>query len=356
MTSPGDDILFMQRAITLARLGLANTSPNPRVGAVVVHEGRIIGEGFHRKVGEGHAEVNAIAAVKLADVALLRNSTIYVTLEPCSHYGKTPPCAKLLIDKGLRRVVIGSTDPSPKVNGKGIAMLRDAGIEVTVLTGEISRQCSDLNPEFLSRYDLSRPFITLKWAQTASGCMADEHGKPIAISTPLTSTLVHRLRARHDVILTSAATVCSDNPRLDTRFWNTGNAPLRAVIDRRGTVPPDANIFAGDPRKTLYFTLNRREDLPDAEQIMLPEDESLQLPFIVEELSCRGFNSILVEAGPKLLRSFISAALYDRIRVETNTALSGTSPFTAPEIPSSLSLASRTKLAGNIICDYLAKN
>ena len=120
MTSPGDDILFMQRAISLARLGLANTSPNPRVGAVVVHEGRIIGEGFHRKVGEGHAEVNAIAAVKPADVALLRNSTIYVTLEPCSHYGKTPPCAKLLIDKGLRRVVIGSTDPSPKVMAKAL--------------------------------------------------------------------------------------------------------------------------------------------------------------------------------------------------------------------------------------------
>ena len=356
MTSPGDDdILFMRRAIALARLGLANTSPNPRVGAVVVHEGRIIGEGFHRKAGEGHAEVNAIASVKPDDMALLRNSAIYVTLEPCSHYGKTPPCAKLIIDKGLHRVVIGSTDPSPKVNGKGIAMLREAGIEVTVLTGEISQQCSSLNPEFLNPYLLSRPYITLKWAQTASGSMADEHGNPIAISTPLTSTLVHRLRARHDVILTSSATVCSDNPRLDTRFWNTGNEPLRAVIDRRGIIPANAMIFAEDIRSTLYFTLQGRSDLQNAEQIILPSDESRQLPFIIEEFSRREFNSVLVEAGPKLLRSFISAGLYDAVRTETNTSLAGTSPFIAPQIPEGMLLASKMQIDSNIICEFVRK-
>ena len=336
MIDLAQDIAFMRRAISLARLGLANTAPNPRVGAVVVHDGRIIGEGFHRRIGEGHAEVNAISSVKPVDVALLRDATIYVTLEPCSHYGKTPPCAKLIIDKGLRRVVVGSRDPSPKVNGRGIAMLRDAGIEVTVLGGDISEQCRALNPEFNSRYVNSRPLITLKWAETADGAMANADGAPISVSTPVTSTFVHRLRARHDVILTTSATVIADNPRLDTRFWNTGNAPLRAVIDRHGKIPADANIFKNDFRKTLYFTLNYRDDLPNAEQIILPECEDRlsesQLRTVIDEIASRGSNSILVEAGPTFLQAMLSAGLYDNLRIERNNALFCPDGIKSPDV------------------------
>lgn len=346
------DTFFMKRALELARLGLANTSPNPKVGAVVVHNGKIIGEGFHRKAGQGHAEVNAISSVKPGDVALLYEATIYVTLEPCSHYGKTPPCAKLLIDKGIKRVVVGSQDPSPKVNGKGIKMLEDAGIEVTILTGDISQECKDLNPEFNSKYLNSRPFITLKWAETADGFMANNEGKALAISSSATSTLTHRLRARHDVILTSSATVIVDNPRLDTRFWATGNAPLRAVIDRYGKVNPDSRIFQDDERNTLYFTLKERTDLKNAKQIIIPADESEQLQFIIDYIASLGFNSILVEAGPRLLQSFIDLKLYDKIRVEKSAQVIGTSPVTAPVLPQSVKISSSTTIGKNTITAY----
>ena len=346
------DTFFMKRAIELARLGLANTSPNPRVGAVVVHNGKIIGEGFHRKAGQGHAEVNAISSVKPGDMALLHQATIYVTLEPCSHYGKTPPCAKLLIDKGIKRVVVGSQDPSPKVNGKGIKMLEDAGIEVTILTGDISKECKDLNPEFNSKYLSSRPFITLKWAETADGFMANNDGKPLAISSSITSTLTHRLRARHDVILTSSATVIADNPKLDTRFWATGNNPLRAVIDRYGKVNPDTRIFQDDERNTLYFTLKERSDLKNATQIIIPEDESKQLQFIIDYIASLGFNSILVEAGPKLQQSFIDLKLYDKIRVEKSAQVIGTSPVTTPILPQTVKISGSITIGKNTITTY----
>lgn len=346
------DTFFMKRAIKLARLGLANTSPNPRVGAVVVHNGKIIGEGFHRKAGQGHAEVNAISSVKPGDMALLHQATIYVTLEPCSHYGKTPPCAKLLIDKGIKRVVVGNQDPSPKVNGKGIKMLEDAGIEVTILTGKISQECKDLNPEFNSKYLNSRPFITLKWAETADGFMANNDGTPLAISSSITSTLTHRLRARNDVILTSSATVIADNPRLDTRYWATGNAPLRAVIDRYGRVNPDSRIFQDDERNTLYFTLKERNDLKNAEQIIIPAEESKQLQFIIDDIASRGFNSVLVEAGPRLLQSFIDGELYDKIRIEKSAQVIGTSPVTAPILPQSVKMSSSTTIGKNTITTY----
>ena len=346
------DILFMKRAVSLARLGLANTSPNPRVGAVIVHNGKIIGEGFHRKIGEGHAEVNAIASVKPGDMALLCQSTIYVTLEPCSHYGKTPPCAKLIIDKGIRHVVVGSTDPSPKVNGKGIKMLEDAGIKVTVLDGEISQICRDLNPEFNCRYINHRPFITLKWAETADGYMADSTGNSLAISTPITQTLVHRLRARHDVILTTSSTVIADNPIMNTRLWDTQNTPLRAVIDRNGKISSDARIFAGDDRQTLYYTLKHRNDLHNVEQILLPQDSSEQIKFIVDDIYHRGLNSILIEAGPTFLSSVIETGLYDIIRVERSSKSIGSSPVVAPIIPDNVHFKKSADADGNTITVY----
>lgn len=345
------DSIYMRRAAELARLGLCNTSPNPHVGAVIVCDGRIIGEGFHRRIGEGHAEVNAITSVKTADIPLLSRSTIYVTLEPCSHYGKTPPCAKLIVDKGLRRVVIGSTDPSPKVNGKGIAMLRAAGIEVDVLSGKVADECRELNPQFNARYVKHRPFITLKWAQTADGFMADPCGRPLAISTPLTSTLVHRLRSEHDVILTTSSTVMCDNPRLDTRFWEAGQAPLRAVVDRYNRVSADANVFRDDCRPTLYYTLHMRQDLTNAEQVLLPSAENV-IEAIVGDLYGRNVNSVLVEAGPRFLSAMMEKDLFDCIRVECSNQVVGSSPVVAPHIPMSLMQESSRCVDGNIITTY----
>ena len=218
------DEKYMRRALELARHGELDASPNPMVGAVIVApDGRIIGEGWHRRHGEGHAEVNAVASV--ADPSMLRDATMYVTLEPCSHYGKTPPCASLIIEKGIPRVVVGCLDPFEKVSGRGVNMLREAGVEV--VTGCMEAECVALNRKFMTAHRLRRPYITLKWAESADGYI-DGH-----ISTPVTSMLVHKLRATHDAILVGSGTVLADRPRLDTRYF-VGRSPLRVILDRRG--------------------------------------------------------------------------------------------------------------------------
>ncbi len=306
------DIRFMRRAIDLARLGLSNVSPNPHVGAVVVYGDRIIGEGYHRRCGSGHAEVNAIASVKPEDRPLLSEATIYVTLEPCSHYGKTPPCSKLIIDTGIRRVVAGTADPNPKVNGRGFAMLREAGVEVTVLDGEIGDECRRLDQKFMSRLVNGRPYITLKWAQSHDGFMSKSDGSPFRFSTPLTSTLVHKLRSEHDAILTTSSTVMADNPRLDCRLWSAGRSPVKIIVDRNRRVKPDALVFNG------------------AETVVTQDD----LHEIIESACRRGLNSILVEAGPTFLKAMIKAGLWDSIRVEISPVTLGKSGGNrAPELP-----------------------
>lgn len=289
------DLRYMRRALRLARHGLGNTSPNPMVGAVIVCDGRIIGEGFHRRCGEGHAEVNAIASVSPVQRSLLSSSTIYVTLEPCSHYGKTPPCARLIIDTGIPRVVIGTVDPFEKVSGRGVAMLRDAGIEVT--TGVLEDECRDLNRRFFTAHTLRRPFVTLKWAQSSDGFLdhiRNAGQNAYRFSNPLTSLFTARLRSLHDAILTSAATVNADNPRLTVRGW-AGRQPIPVILDRRGSVDRDALL------------------LRDPATVLLPS------PTIGEALTTlyeRGITSVLVEAGPRLIETFIDEGLWDDARVE----------------------------------------
>ena len=288
------ELKYMQRCIQLAKCGVMGAPPNPMVGAVVVHEGKIIGEGFHRRCGGPHAEVNAIRSVR--DESLLKDSTIYVSLEPCSHYGKTPPCADLIIEKQIPRVVVGCLDPFAKVNGQGIRKLRDAGIEVEV--GVLEKECLELNRRFFTFHQLHRPFVTLKWAQSEDGFMDAERGEseePVQFSTTFTQTLVHQLRAMHQAIMVGTKTVLMDNPTLTTRLWEGPN-PLRVTIDRYGVLPESVHLKDGKVPTVIYDTGNLRE--------------------ILSDLYKRGVQSLMVEGGGRLLQHFIDEGLWDEARVE----------------------------------------
>lgn len=285
---------YMRRALELARHGLLDASPNPMVGAVIVGpDGEIIGEGWHRRCGEGHAEVNAVASV--CDKEKLKDSTMYVTLEPCSHYGKTPPCADMIVERGIPRVVVGSLDPFAKVAGRGIARMKEAGIEV--VTGVLEEECRALNRKFMTAHELQRPFVTLKWAQSIDGFMDGR------ISTPLTSMLVHKLRATHDAILVGSGTVLADNPSLSTRLY-AGKSPVKVVLDRRGRISRDSRIFEGD---TPVIVMNGYETLASA----------------MKSLYDKGITSVLVEGGAQILESFMKEGIWDEIRVEVSPAAIG---------------------------------
>ncbi len=308
------DELYMRRALELARHGELDASPNPMVGAVIVTpDGTIIGEGWHRRCGESHAEVNAVNSVR--NKAMLRQATMYVTLEPCSHFGRTPPCADMIVAHGIPRVVIGTSDPFAKVSGRGIAKLLAAGTDVRV--GVLEDECKALNRKFFTAHTEKRPYITLKWAQTASGNMNGH------ISTPLSAMLVHRERALHDAILVGSGTVIADNPRLDTRLF-AGKSPFRVILDRRGRIKGDAPVCSVDGTETVVCS-----------------DESLS--DVLSGLYGRGVTSLLVEGGAAVLKSFLDAGLYDAIRVEVNPDEScGRNPMVkAPSLPAAPSSAMR---------------
>ena len=295
-----EDYRYMRRALQLAAGGRGHTSPNPMVGAVIVApDGSVIGEGWHRRFGEAHAEVNAVRAVSDSERLLIPASTIYVTLEPCSHYGKTPPCAKLLADIGIGRVVIAAGDPNPKVSGRGVAMLRAAGI--TVDEGLLAQEAWELNRPFMTAHTLHRPFVTLKWAQSADGCMDIRRSpdQPAAkFSTPLTSQIVHHRRATHDAIAVGAGTVLMDNPQLTVRRI-AGRSPRPVIFDRsRRLADCHADILSrGD---TVYLTGST------------PLEETIHRLY-----ADYGITSLLVEGGPALLQKFINAAIWDEAYVET---------------------------------------
>lgn len=301
----------MRRALQLAACGEGRVAPNPMVGAVVVAEGRIIGEGFHATYGGPHAEVNAIRSVKERDRHLLSKATIYVTLEPCSHYGKTPPCAKLIIDTGIPNVVTGAPDPNPLVSGRGISMLREAGVYVT--EGVLLKECLDINSQFMTAQTLDRPWIQLKWAQSADGFMAsvDADGNPhtVKFSTSLSSVWMHRERAIAEAIMVGRTTEVTDKPRLDVRLW-AGNNPLKVEC------PHDAN-----------------------------------LPKLVKSLREKGITSLMVEGGAKLLNSFIKKGLYDEIRIEEAPMSLGYG-LKAPTLPDGLKMISRSLSRSNIITSF----
>ena len=282
-----DDEKYMRRCIQLAKNGQQNAKPNPMVGAVIVSaDGRIIGEGYHVRCGEGHAEVNAFASVRKEDEPLLRTATMYVSLEPCSHYGKTPPCADLIIKKGVRRVVVGCIDAYAEVQGRGIKKLQEAGIEVTV--GVLEAECKALNRRFFTFHREKRPYVILKWAQTANGFI-DDHYQPTQISSDFTKMLSHKLRAEEDAILVGRVTDERDHPQLNVREWR-GADPKRLVIDH-------------------------------------------QHPLNLSSLHAHRIQSLIVEGGAQTLSSFIEQGLWDEIRVETNLSMTVTGGTRAPLIP-----------------------
>lgn len=308
-----EDEKYMHRAIQLAKCGEAGVAPNPMVGAVIVREGQIVGEGYHRKYGGPHAEVNAVRSVRIDGVPsdfgqssgnvlpevrqYFYECTMYVTLEPCSHWGKTPPCCDMIIEHGIKRVVIGMQDPNSKVNGEGIRRMRDAGIEVVV--GVLENECRAINPCFHTYHSMLRPRVTLKWAQTSDGvigCRA-ESGQRLRISTPFTEMLVHRLRSRCQAIMVGTNTAIQDNPSLTTRLWK-GASPLRVTIDRKGRLDNSARVLSDGMETVVYHN----EILSE----------------ILFDLHKRGVQHLIVEGGSKLLQSFIDGNLWDDARVEVS--------------------------------------
>jgi diaminohydroxyphosphoribosylaminopyrimidine deaminase/5-amino-6-(5-phosphoribosylamino)uracil reductase len=333
---------YIHRCFQLARKGAGFTRPNPMVGAVIVYSDKIIGEGYHRKFGEAHAEVNAINAVK--DPSLLSKSTLYVSLEPCSHYGKTPPCAELIISKKIPRVVIAAVDPNPKVSGKGIQMLRDNGIEVIV--GILENEARELNKAFFTNQVLRRPHIILKWAQSCDGFIdieraSLEENPPARISNDFTSVLAHKLRTEVQAIMAGTRTALLDNPQLTARKW-FGKNPTRIVIDRENKLPGDLAIF-DNSAPTIVFTgfsksivsapLNDHTTVAERSQSHISKNSVTYIPIdfsqnveeqIIRQLYERKIYSLLVEGGAKTISSFIEKNLWDESFVEiSDTPLYG---------------------------------
>ncbi len=302
----------MLRALELATLGRGHVSPNPMVGCVIVHDAsqRIIGEGWHQRYGEAHAERNAILSVRPEDEHLLPESTAYVTLEPCSHYGKQPPCADLLIEKRVRRVVCCNDDPNPLVSGQGFKKLRAAGIEVE--TGVLVEQGRALNARFFTFFEKQRPYIILKWAETSDGYLAGEGGQPVQISGPLSQRLVHRWRSEEDAIMVGTNTARTDNPRLNVRLV-PGRNPVRIVIDKQLQLSAHLNLFDGS-QPTLGYNFIKTETVGQTSYIQLSSDKPF-LPQLIEDLYEHRLQSVLVEGGTTLLQSFLDAGLWDEMRV-----------------------------------------
>ncbi|GAA4408591.1 bifunctional diaminohydroxyphosphoribosylaminopyrimidine deaminase/5-amino-6-(5-phosphoribosylamino)uracil reductase RibD [Nibrella viscosa] len=305
----------MQRALELATLGRGAVSPNPLVGCVIVHEApetgpRIIGEGWHQRYGEPHAEVNAMRSVAPYDEILLPDATVYVTLEPCAHFGKTPPCADLLVAKQVKRVVVCNDDPFPLVAGKGLDKLRAAGIAVE--TGMLAKQGRELNQRFFTFVEKQRPYIILKWAETADGYIAGPDYQPLAISGSLSRRLVHRWRAEEDAIMVGTNTARHDNPQLNVRLWQ-GRNPVRVVIDKQLALPSSLHLF-DNSQTTLVYNLQKSE-VTDLTTYVRLAAETEFLPQLVADLYQRRIQSVLVEGGTVLLQSFMDAGLWDEIRV-----------------------------------------
>jgi diaminohydroxyphosphoribosylaminopyrimidine deaminase/5-amino-6-(5-phosphoribosylamino)uracil reductase len=298
----------MQRALELAQLGQGFVSPNPMVGCVIVCENQVIGEGWHKKYGDWHAEVNAVNAVQ--DPELLKESTVYVTLEPCSHFGKTPPCADLLVRNQVKKVVICNVDTNPLVGGKGITKLKQAGIEVQ--TDILESKGRALNKRFFTFMEKKRPYIILKWAQTADGFIARENFDSKWISNDFSRTLVHKWRTEEDAILVGTGTALHDDPQLNVRNWQ-GKNPLRIVIDLHLRLPSYLHLFDGK-QPTICYNLHKsgtEENLTWA-QLQQP-DNSMQE--IIQDLYARKIQSVIVEGGSKILNSFIEKGLWDEARI-----------------------------------------
>jgi diaminohydroxyphosphoribosylaminopyrimidine deaminase / 5-amino-6-(5-phosphoribosylamino)uracil reductase len=318
---------YMKRCIELALLGASSVSPNPMVGAVLVHKGQIIGEGYHIKYGEAHAEVNCIASVneKLKDN--ISDSTLYVSLEPCAHYGKTPPCADLIVSRKIPEVVIGCRDPFAGVNGKGIEKLQNAGVKVTV--GVLEKECRHINRRFLVFHTAHRPYIILKWAESSDGRIGNYGNSRLMISNDYTNRLVHRWRSEEMGIMVGTNTAFMDNPQLTNRMWYGGN-PARIVLDMNLQLPPSLHLMDGQTR-TIVFNLHRHGDEGQISYYQVSQDASM-VHQVLNGLKQIGIMSVMIEGGARLLQSFIDEGAWDEARVITNTKVTAGSGVPAPQL------------------------
>lgn len=301
------DERFMRRALELAMLGHGHVSPNPLVGCVIVHDGMIVGEGWHKQYGGPHAEVNAIDSI--ADKSVLSECTVYVTLEPCSHYGKTPPCADLLIQHRVRKVVVANIDSNPLVGGTGLGKLRKAGIEV--ISGVLDAQGRELNKRFFTFMEKQRPHIILKWAQTADGFIARKNFDSKWVTNEYSRQLVHRWRTEEDAFLVGSRTAQYDDPRLNVRDWS-GRNPIRILIDRFLRVSDKHHLFDGGQKTIVYNVLKHEES---RNLCLIRIDENNFLSNLIKDLFKQKIQSVVVEGGAETLQAFINARLWDEARI-----------------------------------------
>lgn len=342
---------FMRRCFDLARLGEGRVSPNPMVGAVLVYEGRIIGEGWHQHWGEAHAEVNCIQAVSTENQHLISQSTLYCSLEPCFHFGKTPPCVDLVLEKKIPRVIISNTDPNPKVAGQSIAKLRAAGVEV--ITGVLEAEGHWLNRAFFTWIAERRPYVVLKWAQSNDGYLA-RRGERTAISNPAALRLVHRWRNECDAILVGTTTALTDNPRLDTRFFS-GKNPLRVVLDVHGKIPAGHHLLDGSAEtwvygSAAYNSAGATQSRPGTTHFTLkPTESKVQIPNLLQDLAADNRTILLVEGGADVLRQFLDSGLWDELRVLENAALRLSDGVAAPAVPGGAFLVKKWAVEGDVV-------
>ncbi|CAA7386500.1 bifunctional diaminohydroxyphosphoribosylaminopyrimidine deaminase/5-amino-6-(5-phosphoribosylamino)uracil reductase RibD [Chryseobacterium fistulae] len=306
------DELYIKRCIELAQKALGNTYPNPLVGSIIVHNGKIIGEGYHQKAGENHAEINAINSVQNKE--LIPESTIYVSLEPCAHYGKTPPCALKIKELGFKKVVIGAMDSHDKVNGKGKKIIQDSGIEL--ISGILEKECIELNKRFFTYHEKKRPYIILKWAESGDGFL-DKDFKPTAISNSLANQFVHQLRADEHAILVGTHTALHDNPSLTVRN-TTGKNPIRVLIDFDLKVPPHFNIFNQEAKTLVVNSI--KEEANENIQFININKENVLLD-LMNVLYNEQIQSIIIEGGRYTLQQFINADLWDEAIIIKNEKL-----------------------------------
>jgi diaminohydroxyphosphoribosylaminopyrimidine deaminase / 5-amino-6-(5-phosphoribosylamino)uracil reductase len=333
----------MQRCLDLAKRGAGNVAPNPMVGAVLVCADRIIGEGWHQQYGGSHAEVNCIASVQEKDTLLISQSTLYVSLEPCAHFGKTPPCADLIIQYKIPKVVIGCRDSFKDVNGKGIEKLKAARVEVEI--GTLENECKELNKRFFTFYTKYRPYVVLKWAQTGDGKMAPGNNERLLISNEYSNRLVHQWRSEEAAILIGTNTALLDNPELTTRLW-PGNSPVRLVVDMELKLPSSLKIFNQQTRTIIFNTIKQDEDRNPL-YYHVTNDTSL-VHQIMNALYQLKIQSVLVEGGARLLQSFIDEKIWDEARIISSDQLIINNGLNAPVLNESKLIIGKKLLSDTV--------
>jgi diaminohydroxyphosphoribosylaminopyrimidine deaminase / 5-amino-6-(5-phosphoribosylamino)uracil reductase len=340
----------MQRCIDLAMLASGNVAPNPMVGAVLVHNNTIIGEGYHKVYGGPHAEVNCIDSVEQKQRHLISKSCLYVSLEPCAHFGKTPPCADLIMRHNIKNVIVGCRDPFVEVNGKGIDKLVASGINVT--TGILEAQCKDLNKRFFTFHTKHRPYVILKWAQTADLKIGNAGNNRLMITNELTNRMVHKWRSEEASIMAGTNTVMMDDPQLTNRLWH-GNHPVRVIVDTDLRLPSSLNVFDGSV-KTIVFNARKHEENDNLIFYQVTRDVSL-VHQVLNGLYQMKILSVMIEGGARLIQSFIDEGIWDEARVITNRSLILNRGVAAPILTDALVKAEQ--LSGDdVICSYKLKS